>query len=142
MHAARKLYHSHKKTFSRATVTSIAATVVDFSMLYTLVEWGHVYYVVATACAAACGAVTNFALNRFWAFDARHHKIGHQGVRYAAVSAGSLLLNTGLVFCFTEFGGLRYLVSKAVASVTVGWAWNYPLHRYYVFPAKAHKHDG
>jgi putative flippase GtrA len=92
--------------------------------------------VTATACGALAGALTNFTLNRLWAFDhGRHRPIAHQGLRYFLVSAGSLVLNTALVFFFTEFGHLRYLISKAIAAVAVGWGWNYPLHRYFVFHA-------
>lgn len=126
-------YHSHKRTFSRATVTSIAATAVDFTTLYVLVEFGHAYYVWANATAALLGALTNFTLNRHWAFESRERGVHIQSFRYALVSGASLVLNTALVFCFTEFAGLRYLVSKVIASVTVGWGWNYPLHRYFVF---------
>ncbi len=104
-------------------------------------EFAHVYYVIATACGAAAGAVLNFTLNKYWAFDAKAGSTGKQGFRYLVVSAGSLLLNTGLVFCFTEFGQLRYLLSKAIAALTVGWAWNYPLHRYFVFPSKEAAED-
>lgn len=128
------LYHGHKKSFSRATLTSFAATVVDFGTLYTLTEFAGIYYVGSTAIGAFAGAITNFTLNKYWAFEHRHGTITAQGFRYALVSGASLLLNTGLVFCLTEFAGLRYLVSKGVAALAVGWAWNYPLHRYFVFP--------
>ena len=97
-------------------------------------EFAHVYYVLATALGALCGAITNFTLNKVWAFEHRHGRLRAQGARYALVSGGSLALNTGLVFSLTEYGGLRYLVSKAIAAVLVGWCWNYPLHRYFVFP--------
>lgn len=111
----------------------MAATVVDFTTLVCLVEYAHVYYVIATACGAFVGAVTNFTLNKYWAFKPGDRKLASQGLRYALVSGCSLALNTGLVFCFTEFGHLRYLYSKMIAALAVGWGWNYPLHRYFVF---------
>lgn len=115
-------------------MTSFAATLVDFGLLYCLVEFADVYYVLATAIGAFVGAITNFTLNKYWAFEDRKSGVLAQGFRYAMVSGGSLLLNTALVFCFTEFGHLRYLVSKTIAALTVGWGWNYPMHRYFVFP--------
>jgi putative flippase GtrA len=127
-------YRQHRKTFVRAgIVTSLAATVVDFTTLYCLVQFAHLYYVYATACGAAAGAVTNFTLNRYWAFQSTDDAFHKQGLRYLAVSTGSLLLNTLLVFFFTEFIHLMYLVSKVCAALCVGWFWNYPLHRYFVF---------
>ena len=129
----KQQYLAHKRTFSRATATSLAATVVDFGTLYLLVEYLHVYYVIATACGACAGAILNFTLNRYWAFNAKAGSTGKQGLRYILVSGGSLVLNTSLVFFFTDFGKLRYLVSKAIAALAVGWGWNYPLQRYFVF---------
>lgn len=134
------IVEQHKRTFSRATVTSLAATVVDFSTLYCLVEFAGLYYVWATALGALLGAVTNFTLNKYWAFEHKEGKLAVQGMRYAVVSGMSLVLNTSLVFCFTEFAHLRYLISKAVAALVVGWGWNYPLHRYFVFPPSRARH--
>lgn len=134
-------YHSHAKTFSRANITAFAATVVDFGVLAALVELAHVHYVPATSCGAVAGAITNFLLNKYWAFEHKHGRLYAQGARYAIVSFGSLLLNTFFVFCLTEFAGLMYLKSKTIAAIAVGWGWNYPLHRYFVFPpVKASKH--
>lgn len=131
-----KAYESHGKTFSRANATAFAATVVDVGTLAALVELAHLHYVPATSCGAVAGAITNFLLNKYWAFEHKHGRLYAQGVRYALVSSGSLLLNTFLVFCLTEFAGLMYLKSKAIAAIAVGWGWNYPLHRYFVFPPR------
>ena len=129
----RSVIH-HRRAFSRTTLTAIAATAVDFSTIWVLVEFAHLYYVAANLIAATCGAITNFSLNRLWAFDHGRHGHAHrQAVRYAIVSAASLLLNTSAVFCFTEFAHLRYLISKFIGALIVGWFWNYPMHRYYVF---------
>lgn len=127
---------SHAKSFSKANLTALAATIVDFGTLATLVEIGGLFYVIATACGAVLGAVTNFILNKYWAFEHGHGRLSAQGFRYALVSGCSLLLNTGLVFCLTDFLGMMYLKSKLVAALIVGWGWNYPLHRYFVFPPR------
>ena len=120
-------------TFSKANITAFAATIADVGTLTFCVEILGIYYVWATALGAIAGAITNFWLNRIWAFDHDGMAAHKQGFRYALVAGGSLLLNTGLVFFFTEVGHLRYLSSKAVAALAVGWLWNYPLHRYFVF---------
>jgi putative flippase GtrA len=128
-------FTSHLRTFLKANATAIAATVVDFSTLFVLVEFVRVYYVFATACGAFLGAVTNFSLNRIWAFrDGVHPMLHVQGLRYAIVSAASMALNTLLVYSITEYLHVQYLGSKAFAALLVGWFWNYPMHRYFVFP--------
>src|SRR5688572_16005984 len=40
-----RFYEDHKTSFSRATLTAFAATIVDFSTLYSLVEFADLYYV-------------------------------------------------------------------------------------------------
>ena len=106
---------------------------VDFGTLTLLVELGHVYYVAATALGAVLGACTNFWLNRTWAFEAKHVPTHRQAVRYAVVSAGSLALNVALVYALTEGFKTPYWVSKALGALMVGFFYNFPLHRYFVF---------
>lgn len=137
--AVQKSFHHHIATFSKATVTSLAATVVDFGSLYVMYRFIGIYYVTATALAALFGAITNFALNRIWAFKDTTRTVTSQGFRYALVSAVSLGLNTLLVFLFTEFVHFPVLVSKVIASLSVGWGWNYPLHRFFVFSGSLRK---
>src|SRR4051812_46996343 len=74
------------RQFGRAQVSSLAATAVDYSTLFSLVELGHLYYPIAVALGAFGGAVTNFLLNRNWSFEATHGKQREQALRYAGVS--------------------------------------------------------
>jgi putative flippase GtrA len=43
------------------------------------------------------------------------------------------LLNCGGVYAFTEKVGTSYLISKVMTSMLVGFLYNFPLHRYFVF---------
>ncbi len=123
------------RSFSRAQVASVAATGLDFGFLVLLVEKGGVWYVSATAAAAFLGAITNFTLNRHWSFEATSERIHGQVFKYALVSGGSLLLNSGGVWAVTEGAGISYVSSKIVTSLLVGLLFNFPLHRYFVFKA-------
>ena len=117
----------------RSQIAAITATIVDFSSLIFLVEIGHVWYVAATAIGAFLGALVNFLLGRHWSFAAGHDGIHGQVVRYAAVSAGSLVLNSAGVYLLTEYFGSYYAVSKVITAVLVGLLFNFPLHRRFVF---------
>jgi putative flippase GtrA len=120
-------------SFSRSQVTAFLATVVDFGMVFGLVEIVKVWYVAATAIGAFSGAVTNFLLNRHWSFNAAHRGWGGQAFRYALVSGGSLALNTAGVYAVTDGLGLHYAASVILVSLFIGFAYNYPLQRYFVF---------
>ena len=120
-------------SFGRAQIAAFAATAVDFGTLFFATEILGVWYVFSTGLGAALGAVTNFALNRFWSFEATHVAWGPQAVRYALVSGGSLGLNMLGVYAFTDGLGLKYGLSKVITAVLVGLFFNFPLHRRYVF---------
>ena len=123
-------------SFSRAQAASVAATLVDFGLLVLLVEGTGLWYVAATALGAFAGAITNFTLNRHWSFGAAGDEWGGQALRYALVSGGSLGLNILGVFLLTDGLGSPYAASKAITALLVGWFFNYPLHRGFVFPAR------
>ncbi len=125
------------QTFKRSQVASVVATVVDFGSLVFLVEVGRVWYVGATAIGAFLGAVTNFSLGRWWVYRGGFNPVlssGHkQAVKYALVSGGSLLLNSGGVYLLTDLLGFQYAVSKAIVSLLVGVFFNFPMQRSFVF---------
>lgn len=121
------------KTFSKAQVASLSATAVDYGATVVLVELAGAWYVAATALGAFLGAVTNFLMNRHWSFQATHVSVRGQATRYLLVSAGSLALNTVAVYGFTDGLGFKYMISKVVASLMVGFFYNFPLHRWFVF---------
>ena len=120
-------------SFSRSQVAASLATVVDFGLVFLLVELFKVWYVLATALGALAGAVTNFLLNRHWSFRAAHRAWHGQAVKYGLVSGGSLGLNTLGVYVATDGFGLHYAASVILVSLVVGFAYNFPLQRYFVF---------
>jgi len=129
------------RSFSRSQIAAFLATIVDYAALVIWVESFHYYYPLGVALGSLFGAVTNFFLNRNWSFEANEGNWQIQAYRYAAVSTGSLLLNTGGVYLVTEFRDVHYLVSKIFISITVGFFWNYPLHRFFVFKKKEPAHE-
>jgi putative flippase GtrA len=124
---------SFLQQFSRSQVTSFIATIFDYGVLFGLTELAHVYYVIAVACGALSGAISNFFLNRHWSFQATHADVHRQGMKYALVSAGSLCLNTGGVYLVTEHLHVHYAISVIIVSLLVGFLFNFPLQRGFVF---------
>jgi putative flippase GtrA len=112
---------------------ALAATAVDFSVMVAMVELAGLSPVVATAIGATCGAVTNFALGRRWIFTRHDRNALGQAARYAAVSSGSLVLNTLGEAIANGVLGVRYALARAFVAVVVSLAYNFPLHRAFVF---------
>lgn len=113
---------------------ALIATAVDFAVFFCLVNGAGMQPVPATAVGAGCGALINFWLSRRFIFDARQAGIGGQSLRYLVVSGASLGWNTGGEWLFAVAIGLHYMVARVIVSVLVSVAWNYPMHRFYVFP--------
>ena len=59
--------------------------------------------------------------------------VHHEGLRYLAVSGTSLALNLAGSYALVDGLGLPAVPGVIAASLVVGFTWNYPLHRYYVF---------
>ncbi len=127
---------SHLLVFSRSTVTSLFTTALDFLALVGLTELAGVSYVAATWAGTVVGSLSNFTINKHWAFDAKHSPMGAQFGRFLLVQLGSSALHTGGVWGFTRFGGLPYVASKTIVAALVYLAWNYPLNRAYVFRSR------
>lgn len=124
---------SFARSFSRAQLTSAAASAIDFGLLFFLTEALHVWYVASVALGAFAGAIANFIFNRHWSFDAAHDPWHGQAYRYGLVSVGSLTLNTLGTWAVTERAQIPYGISVIAVSLVVGFAFNYPLQRHWVF---------
>lgn len=79
------------------------------------------------------GGISDFAAKRHLIFRTRRRRPVPQALRYVLTWATSLLLNLGLAKLLVERFGLGPAGAALAAAVSVGLAWNYPLHRLYVF---------
>jgi putative flippase GtrA len=124
----------HKLTaFQRSLLTSLFTTALDFGTLVGLTEIAGIDYVVSTWIGTVVGSLSNFAINKRWAFSARAAPMGPALWRFALVQLAASGLHTAGVWALTRFGGLVYLVSKLVVAAVVYLGWNYPLNRWFVF---------
>jgi putative flippase GtrA len=119
--------------FIRANLSAAIASGIEW-LLVTGLVLARVHYLYAAAAGAATGAAIDFALKRHWAFDRAHRAhVGREGLRYLWVSSVSLALNLPVAYGLVDGLGLPAVPGVIAASLLVGVAWNYPLHRWYVF---------
>lgn len=117
----------------RTPVVSVVATSVDMLVLLALVELLGWHYTTGTAAGAVVGAAVHFGLSRHWVFLAGDGRLRDQLPLYGLVVASSIVLNTSLVWLFTEHGGLPYPLSRLFAAAFVAFGHNFPLMRWVVF---------
>jgi putative flippase GtrA len=115
-------------------MTSVASTIVDYSVMIGTVELAGLGPVAATPIAAFAGAVTNFTMNRHFTYRAAGHSpIRGQLLSFLLVSGCSLGLNTLGEFLFLKVPHLHYFVARVITSTIVSNVWNYPMLRFFVF---------
>ena len=120
-------------SFSRSQVAAAAATLIDYGTILLCTEYFKLWYLIGTGLGAFFGAIANFLINRHWAFQAGHLNWNRQARRYALVSICSLILNMIGTYLCTEFARLHYMLSVLIVSTFVGFLFNYPLYRKYVY---------
>jgi putative flippase GtrA len=131
---AQKEEQPHHVVLGKHQLVAILATVVDFAVM-TLFKSGFGFYAyLATGVGAVAGGILSFSLGRTWIFDASDGHVGHQGLRYGLVWVGSILLNMGGEYLMVQKLGIQYFIARIPVAIAVGLLWNYPLHRYFVFP--------
>src|SRR4051812_49747 len=111
----------------RSVLTSLFTTALDFAVLTGAVELLHVNYVLATWIGTVFGSLSNFTINKHWAFKGSPVPLPRQFARFVLVQAGASGLHALGVWLMTRFGGLPYQVSKLIVAAVVALAWNYQL---------------
>ena len=118
--------------FTRNVLAAVVATLVDFLIYVGLVAGGWMSAPVAVAFGNLSGALVNFTTNRLWTFRSRDARLPQLG-RYGFVSLTSALLNAGGVAVLLLLPSINYVLAWAFVHGAVFIAWNFPLHRGYVF---------
>ena len=110
-----------------------AAFLLDFSMLFFLTEYLHVYYVLSATAAFVAGLLCNYILSVYWVFQERalSSKLAEFLV-FSLIGVVGLLLNDGLIWSLTEVGGMHYLASKVLAAAVI-FFWNFFARRQLLF---------
>lgn len=120
-------------SFLRYNASAYTATFFDYGVFLFCLEILNIYYPIATFIGATTGATVAFLLGRNWTFRNKDEVITKQSMKFLAVVAGSILLNTLGVYLVTEYIGINEKISKIIVAVFVGVGYNFPMQRYFVF---------
>ncbi|MCB9652876.1 MAG: GtrA family protein [Deltaproteobacteria bacterium] len=123
-------------TLARTIVSATVATLVDFVVVVLLVSLMGVRPYLGTAIGCVAGGITNYTINRLWAFGSANER-APEVMRYTLVSATSAFLNSGGVAVMLFVPGLDYRIAWAIVRAAVFIGWNYPLQRDFVFNERA-----
>lgn len=115
MRSPMELLPSRYRTFARYFISGGIATLVHYTVLTVMVEFGGVDEVLSTVAGYALGAMGHYLLSYHWAFgsSARHRRAL---VRFVFVAASTLVLNAAVFWVFHEIFGLWYLLAQLVTT--------------------------
>lgn len=119
--------------FARSQVAAFIGGLVDYGTMVLLTELFGIHYVYSIAVGGVVGAIVNYTISRYWAFDARDEPKKTQIPKYIIVAMGSIVLKAGGTYVFTEFIGLDYKVSRLIVDAFVAFGFNFTLQKYWVF---------
>lgn len=112
------------------------AFALDFSLLYILTDFLHIYYVLSATAAFIAGLLCNYSLSVYWVFNERALTNKYaEFLVFSLIGVVGLLLNDGLIWTLTEVGKMHYLESKAFAAVVI-FFWNFFARRQVLFIKK------
>ena len=119
-------------TFFKANVASLVASAFDYGVTIMAVQIFSINVVIAGIIGTVCGAIIHFIMGRHWVFVAYQSKSSGQAKKYLLIWLGNLVGNATGMYVFTEMG-VNYIITKVGTSILVGWTYNYPLQKGYVF---------
>lgn len=120
-------------TFSKAQMTALVATLVDFGVSLFLAEVTNLWYIWASLSGAIMGGMVNCSMNYRWVFHPEGLKKKNVATKYILVWMGSIALNTFGTYVLTELSQQHFIFAKAVIAVCVAVFWNYQLQRSFVY---------
>jgi putative flippase GtrA len=118
----------------RVGVSGAVATGIDVGALVLLVEVLGSHVTLAAFLAATLGGVSNFLINKYWAFRDGAPLELRQVTVYSFVSLVTAAFVAVIVHLVAVVMTLPYLLAKAIAAVVVFLVWTYPAQSRLVFP--------
>lgn len=109
------------------------AFAVDFSLLYILTDFLHIYYLISAAISFIPGIAVNYLLSVHWVFNRRVVKNrSFEFLFFTLIGMGGLALNELFMWLFTDVAGFYYLISK-ILSTALGYLWNFFAKKFFLF---------
>jgi putative flippase GtrA len=110
--------NNHKQAFRFVCVggSGYVVTTVTFALL---VHAAGINDTVSFVLSSLAGMANNFWWNRSWTFDATHHHIGKQGVRFLTVACLVALTAYGVYELLLSLTGMEKVLAEGIAYILV-----------------------
>jgi len=127
--------------FIKFCLVGLSGVLVNEGLLWLLTESFGLFYMVSAAIGIETAILTNFILNEIWTFRDRRSpgakSVLGRGLKFNLVSIGGLGINVAILWAFTEFVGVSYLVSNLIG-IAGATMWNFTVNTLWTWRAKPH----
>ena len=110
-----------------------AAFAVDFFLLYTFTEFLKINYLISAALSFIAGLLVNYIISIKWVFakkGLKNKKV--EFLLFAVIGVIGLGFNELIIWIFTDFFKLYYMVSKIISAAIV-YMWNFGARKYILY---------
>ncbi len=115
------------KQFFKFCVVGATGVPMNLTVLYSLVEWVHLWYILSAAIAFCVAVTSNYILNKIWTFrDKTTKKAAVVGsyLKFISVSLVGLGINLTILFTLVDFFHIWYIFSQLIGILGAA-LWNY-----------------
>lgn len=118
--------------FIKYVVVGFLGTALDFSLLYILVEFGHLWYFSAAFISISIVLWISFSLNKYWTFKNYEKKYFVQLGKYLLSHLLALGLSLSILAILVEIFQFWYILAKFFATVVAAIT-NFLMVKKYIF---------
>lgn len=114
---------------AKFAVVGASGVVVNVGLLWLFTEVTGLFYVLSAVISIEASVITNFLLNDYWTFSDRRSGSGMlgRGLKFNAVSAAAMAVNIAVLFSFTEYLRIYYIISELIG-ILAGFLFNFVLN--------------
>lgn len=121
------------KEFLRVQLSAFVGGLSDFAIYAFCYKVLLISAPLSNVISGSLGAVVNFTVNRYWAFNNTKVSLASQLWKFVLVVLGSIGLKTLGICLFVDVWQFHYLLSKAIVEVAVSLGFNFIMQKYWVF---------
>ena len=129
----KKISNSNIKQLIKFAFVGFIGTIVNLSILYTLTEFFHVYYIFSEIIAFFFSVINNYILNKIWTFKEKIEEyLIRKYFQYTTICLIALIINLCILFILVEFFIIWYIFAEVIAIIG-GFLFNFIGNKLWTF---------
>lgn len=121
----------HTRHFVGFALSSITGFAINILVLYLLTDFTHLYYILSAIVAFLVSHLYSYNFNDKITFQKEGNSFT-RWLNFLASNIIAMLVNLALLYYFTEYTHIYYLISQTIASIITFFI-NFFLSKYWVF---------